>query len=701
MFRKKPSLKRGITCASETHNVSLRATLKEAPATKPKRKILLKLPDDHSGSTVPPATNVASSEPHFYHDVVNSPNRSSGVDHYDRISNRGGGEPSARFAVGSGGEEDGELVPQVRPSAVPVDHTQSLVQVGLTDEELVSIRATYLGLGTHRKQKSEKVRNTFQFEWNNKDDTTIGDTNPLYAKRLPPQLLFGRGFLAGVDVREQRRTNNFYDKIVMSRDNMNEEAYLKMRTRAHSRMSSGDESHWSSKSLEKMTERDWRIFREDFQIQLKGGRVPPPARNWAETRLPAEVLKAVERVGYTTPSAIQMQSISIAMELRDMIGIAETGSGKTAAFCLPLLAYLTKLPHITPENASNGPYALILAPSRELAQQIEGEFNKFAQFLKFKIACCVGGVSIDMQAFLLHQGVEVVVGTPGRLKDILENSLTVLNRCYYVVLDEADKMIDLGFEEVVTWIMDQIPDSNLKRDDEMEAEEDIKRALEELSSTSCLTVRLTHLFSATMPQAVQRIARKYLRAPCFISIGDPGSGKKSINQLVEFVAEGKKVQKCISVLNQYEGPIIVFTNLKKVVDVLVKKLLQNGFNAVGLHGGKTQEMRQGNLEAFKKGECDILVATDVAGRGIDVEGITLVVNLDFPKDIETYTHRIGRTGRAGKSGTSISFLTDADSDLYYDLRLFLEKNNQVVPRELAIHEASKQKPGSVKSIKLE
>jgi len=604
--------------------------------------------------------------------------------------------------------DDGEVIEEKvsRPTAVPVDDTESEPSTGLTKEELNMIKQSYLGLIKNKRKltkPSEKFRNVFQFEWNATDDTTIGDTNPLYAKRLQPQLLFGRGFIAGLDVRGQRKNNDFYDRIVLNRGNVDEKAYLEMREKAHKRMvpASGDGVHWSDKPLHTMTERDWRIFREDFQIQIKGGKAPPPARNWGETALPEDILRAVEAVGYITPSAIQMQSIPIAMQLRDMIGIAETGSGKTAAFCLPLLAYLQKLPRITPETACNGPYSLILAPSRELAQQIEGEFNKFGKYINVKIACCVGGLSIDMQAFLLHQGVEVIVGTPGRIKDILENALTVLNQCYYIVLDEADKMIDLGFEEIVTWIMDQIPDNNMKSNDESEAELEVRRAVEEFQSRGQLIVRLTHLFSATMPPAVERMARKYLRSPSYISIGEPGGGKKSINQIVEIIPEGKKMIKCVEVLHQFSPPIIVFTNLKKVVDVLVKRLQSEGFNAVGLHGGKTQELRQGNLEAFKNGTSDILVATDVAGRGIDVDDVTLVVNLDFPKDIETYTHRIGRTGRAGKTGTAISFLTDNDRDIFFDLKQFLEKTHQPVPRELQNHEAAKMKPGTVKGIRLE
>lgn len=407
-------------------------------------------------------------------------------------------------------------------------------------------------------------------------------------------------------------------------------------------------------------------------------------RTWSESPLPWELLEAVKAAGYERPTPIQMQAIPIALEQRDLIGIAETGSGKTAAFVLPLLTYVKSLPALDDETSQDGPYALVMAPSRELALQIDEETNKFASFCKSRTVAVVGGRDAEKQAFYLRQGAEIVIGTPGRIKDCLEKAYTVLNQCNYLVLDEADRMIDLGFEEVVNFILDLIPTTNLKSEHEATA-----LAQEMEAKAGHRKYRLTHMFSATMPVAVERLARKYLRAPSYISIGDPGAGKRAIEQMVEFMPEQKKKQRLQEVLEASDPPVIVFVNQKKVADVLANALSKLGFGATSLHGGKAQDRREESLRSFKNGEYDVLVATDVAGRGIDVDGVQLVVNFDMPKEIEAYTHRIGRTGRAGKKGCAISFVTDSDTDLLYDLKQQLLNTNNIVPLELSSHPAVK------------
>lgn len=349
------------------------------------------------------------------------------------------------------------------------------------------IKDYYLGNKRDKKKiqkPSEKFRNIFQFDWDVNDDTTRGDYNPLYHSKHEPQLLFGRGFRAGVDVREQRRANIFYDVLAEKRkEKVNEltkgergngdgdtvdfdvaelsvtKLTLPLSEIAQRRQTAYDvdadnERHWSKKTLEEMTTRDWRIFREDFNIAIKGGRVPNPIRNWQESNLPQDILDAVKDAGYTTPSPIQMQAIPIALSMRDLIGLAETGSGKTAAFMLPMLAYVSKLPPLTYETSQSGPYGLVLAPSRELALQIREEAKKFCGTIKS--VAIVGGRNAETQAFELRSGAEIVIGTPGRVKDCLEKAYTVLIQCNYVVLDEADRMIDMGFEEVVNWILNQV-----------------------------------------------------------------------------------------------------------------------------------------------------------------------------------------------------------------------------------------------------
>uniref|UniRef100_A0A0G4HV88 RNA helicase n=1 Tax=Chromera velia CCMP2878 TaxID=1169474 RepID=A0A0G4HV88_9ALVE len=567
-------------------------------------------------------------------------------------------------------------------------------------QELQQIRSHYLGMKEKKKKvikPSEKFKTVFTFDWDASEDTSRGDMNPLYQTKVEPQLLFGRGYRAGIDIREQRKQNAFYDTLVKRRveregDTEMLEEIEKQQEAADKRVRDANAEdggvHWTEKAPGDMTERDWKIFREDFQIYIKGSssKIPLPMRSWKESPLNAELLKAVDKAGYEKPTPIQMQAIPIGCQFRDLIGIAETGSGKTAAFVLPMLTYVMKLPLLNDQTSSDGPYSLVLAPTRELAEQIEEETKKFAANTKIRTVCIIGGTSAEVQAFSLRQGVEIVVGTPGRIKDCLEKAYTVLNQCNYVVMDEADRMIDMGFEDIVTWILDQIPNTNMKSEDEEEA---LRQELE--AKAGHRQYRITSMFSATMPPAVEKIARKYLRSPAYISIGDPGAGKRAIEQRLEFMPEGRKKTRLQELLDSEEGPIMVFVNQKKVADVLQKSLEKMNYSCVTLHGSKAQDQRQSALQGFKDGTYTTLIATDVAGRGIDVPGVRLVINFDMPKEIEQYTHRIGRTGRAGAKGVAISFVTEEDQHLYFDLRARLVESNNIVPHELSNHPASKQK----------
>lgn len=226
-------------------------------------------------------------------------------------------------------------------------------------------------------------------------------------------------------------------------------------------------------------------------------------RNWDEAVFSSKTAESIKKIGYSLPTPIQMQAIPIGMECKDLIGIAPTGSGKSAAFLIPLIAYLQKLKPLDDESCKEGPYSLILTPTRELALQIDVEFQKFAGNTKLRSAIVVGGRKTEDQAFILRKGCEILIGTPGRIKDALQSKYAVLNQCYWVVLDEADKMIDLGFEEDVNFILDSIPQTNLKSEDETTAE--FQARIAQSGEKLC---RVTHLFSATMPVAVERLAKK-------------------------------------------------------------------------------------------------------------------------------------------------------------------------------------------------
>lgn len=327
-----------------------------------------------------------------------------------------------------------------------------------------------------------------------------------------------------------------------------------------------------------MTERDWRIFREDYNITIKGGRIPDPIRNWKEAKIPQEILDIIEKVGYTEATPIQRQAIPIGLQNRDIIGVAETGSGKTLAFLIPLIMWIQSLPKIQRmEDADQGPYAIILAPTRELAQQIEEESNKFGNPLGIRTVVVVGGLSREEQGFRLRLGCEIVIATPGRLIDVLENRYLVLNQCTYIVLDEADRMIDMGFEPDVQKILEYMPVTNLKPDTE-EAEDD-KFLLANYNSKK--KYRQTVMFTATMPPAVERLARTYLRRPAVVYIGSVGKPVERVEQIVHIVSEQDKRRKLCELLSRgVEPPVIIFVNQKKGADVLARGLEKLGVSFI-------------------------------------------------------------------------------------------------------------------------
>lgn len=295
---------------------------------------------------------------------------------------------------------------------------------------------------------------------------------------------------------------------------------------------------------------------------LVGGKIPEPIRNWKESGIQKELLEIIDKVGYKEPTPIQRQAIPIGMQNRDIIGVAETGSGKTLAFLIPLLSWIQSLPKIERnEDADQGPYAIILAPTRELAQQIEEETVKFGQPLGIRTVVVVGGLSREEQGFRLRMGCEIVIATPGRLIDVLENRYLVLNQCTYIVLDEADRMIDLGFEPDVQKILEYMPVSNLKPDSE-EAE-DSKVLLANYNSKK--KYRQTVMFTATMPPAVERLARSYLRRPAVVYIGSIGKPVERVEQIVHIMGENDKRRKLTEYLGRgVDPPIIIFVNQKKV-----------------------------------------------------------------------------------------------------------------------------------------
>ncbi len=568
------------------------------------------------------------------------------------------------------------------------------------EREQELLKRAYLGQGDQSNRRAAtstagaNKRNKLLFEWDVNEDTSRNELNPLYANKAPVSLGFGRGFVAGVDRREQKMNSHaFWDALAKNRDaiTFEDEEVNKRREERAMRMRAKEEQtllsnrHWSEKSLEEMEERDWRIFREDFSIAFRGLNVPRPGRNWREMAIPSKLMRAIEDAGYANPSPIQRAAIPVALKMRDVIGIAETGSGKTAAFLVPMFAYIMTLPKLDEALAKEGPYAIVMAPTRELAQQIQQEAEKFGKYTGIRAVSVVGGQSQEEQHALLREGCEVIIATPGRFADFLRRRLIVLNQCNYIVLDEADRMLDLGFEPQIKEVLNLMPSSNVRPENEDEAVENHQ-------------YRQTIMFSATMKPKIEALAKTYLRNPVQITIGDrQGKTADQVEQRVEWTTESGKKAKLGPLLNTFsEGPVIIFCNTKKTCDELAYRIETESKHSVcTLHSGRSQDVRTQALKDFKDGKYSVLVTTDVMARGIDVQGVKLVVNYEMPignDAIEKYTHRIGRTGRGGNRGVAVSYVTEADSEMFYDLKNLLTEAKAAIPPQLANHEAAKTDP---------
>lgn len=407
----------------------------------------------------------------------------------------------------------------------------------------------------------------------------------------------------------------------------------------------------------------WRIQK---QMVVSGTTPPKPVRTFQEAGLPDYILHEISAAGFTAPTPIQCQGWSMALTGRDVVGIAQTGSGKTLAFILPAVIHINAQPLLKP---GDGPIALVVAPTRELACQIEEECARFGRSSGLKVACVYGGVPKRKQEYALRTGVEILICTPGRLLDFLERGTTTLQRVTYLVFDEADRMLDMGFEPQIRSLVSQIrPD------------------------------RQVLMWSATWPQEVQQLASDFLPNSCLtIKIGHNDQNTcESITQVVRVVNKFEKEnllnESLRTYIQRYQGKVLVFTATKRMCDQLARGLNRAGWCASAIHGDKRQEDRDRVLADFKSGRCNIMIATDVASRGIHVDDITCVVNYDFPGNIEDYVHRIGRTGRAGKSGIAISFfeptvdgrkagkliriLTQAKADIPQELRNCSQQQSQ-------------------------
>uniref|UniRef100_A0A1B0GM31 RNA helicase n=1 Tax=Phlebotomus papatasi TaxID=29031 RepID=A0A1B0GM31_PHLPP len=391
------------------------------------------------------------------------------------------------------------------------------------------------------------------------------------------------------------------------------------------------------------------------EITVKGREVPPPNLDFMDNGFPKYVVDEILRQGFSTPTAIQAQGWPIALSGRDMVGIAQTGSGKTLAYMLPALVHIS---HQSRLQRGDGPIALVLAPTRELAQQIQQVASDFGSCTHASNTCIFGGAPKGPQARDLERGVEIVIATPGRLIDFLERGTTNLRRCTYLVLDEADRMLDMGFEPQIRKIIEQIrPD------------------------------RQVLMWSATWPKEVRNLAEEFLDNYVQINIGSLGlAANHNILQIVdvceEYEKEGKLMKLLAEISSEGETKTIIFVETKRRVEEISRIINRNGWRSCSIHGDKSQQERDYVLNSFRGNKHGILVATDVAARGLDVEDVKFVINYDYPSNSEDYVHRIGRTGRSNNTGTAYTLFTGQNSGKATDLISVLQEANQVVNPKL-------------------
>ncbi len=373
--------------------------------------------------------------------------------------------------------------------------------------------------------------------------------------------------------------------------------------------------------------------------------------------------KVLERncnfMNYAVPTPVQQNAVPVSMAGRDIMACAQTGSGKTLAFVLPVLYHLLNQgpppPQETGRRARISISALIMAPTRELATQIFEEGRKFSFDTGLSICVAYGGAPFGEQMRQIERGCDILVGTPGRLGDMLERGRISLERVAFLTLDEADRMLDMGFEPQIRQIIDR---SGMPTSEEG---------------------RITMMFSATFPRPIQRLAADFLMNPVEIRIGRVGAATELVTQKVLYVEERDKFEALCDMVSANPGLTLVFVETKRNADMLEGRLCQEGYPATSIHGDRTQGEREAALRTFKNGRTPILVATNVAARGLDIDDVAHVINYDMPGDIDDYVHRIGRTGRAGNTGLATSFINDKNGNIARELAGILKDANQECP----------------------
>ncbi|KAJ1975764.1 ATP-dependent RNA helicase ded1 [Dimargaris verticillata] len=410
---------------------------------------------------------------------------------------------------------------------------------------------------------------------------------------------------------------------------------------------------------------------DDIPVEVSGQNSPDPITTFEESNLDPLLMSNIMLARYKSPTPVQKYSIPIGAAGRDLMACAQTGSGKTGGFLFPILhyAFQTGPPAIPPTTGGSMyrspkafPIALILAPTRELASQINDECRKFSYRAWTRPCVVYGGADIGQQIRQLDRGCDVLIATPGRLVDLLERGRVSLAAVHFFVLDEADRMLDMGFEPQIRRIVEgeDMPDVHNRQ---------------------------TLMFSATFPREIQMLARDFLKDYVFLTVGRVGSTSENITQKVEYVEEEDKRSVLLDILiaeTREGGLTLIFVETKRMADILCDFLVMENFPATAIHGDRTQRERERALESFRGGRTPIMVATAVAARGLDIPNVTHVINYDLPSDIDDYVHRIGRTGRAGNMGLSTSFFNRGNKNIVRSLISLLTEANQEVPQWLNV-----------------
>jgi len=411
---------------------------------------------------------------------------------------------------------------------------------------------------------------------------------------------------------------------------------------------------------------------QNIPVEVRGNNVPSPVQSFYGVGLNDLIETNIGRAKYKDPTPVQKYAIPIGLEGRDLMACAQTGSGKTAAFLLPIFTKLLREPYTERTRNRAQPSFVILAPTRELAIQIHKESLKFSYTSRLRSVVVYGGASFGGQAREVEKGADVVVGTPGRLIDMVDRGKISLSRVKYLCFDEADRMLDMGFEKQIRQIVEQrdMPPSRQRQ---------------------------TIMFSATFPKEIRELAGDFLNDYLFLAVGRVGSTMETITQIIKFVSEADKRSELVKDLKEHPGKTLVFAETKRDTDQLARFLFSQGLPATGIHGDRSQREREAALHAFTTGRISVLVATDVASRGLDIKDINHVVNFELPAGIDSYVHRIGRTGRAGNVGRATSYYNDNYRGLARDLVKVLAEAHQVVPpwlQEAALKPHFKDKRGA-------